>query len=317
MRGDRLLFDLAGLLEIGFNLTDSLQRLRQNAPPALAAELADSERRGTLEQASWVDPSVRPLLGSQPEDLSEALRLASRMLREKERRQIEMNRTLSQPRLVLLVFAVTFAALLLLVIPTFERIYIEFFMALPLPTRLLLWLANNPLVPALGTLVTAGGLFVLSSHPRGDAVRMRLPWIGSLLGLQQSLLWLRWLNALLARGLPLGQAAREATAVCPSPTFRGSMAGVADSIERGGSLGPALLKVRLFPPLTAWMVQQAEAAGCSFEPIAAALEVQGQRSFSRGLPLLEPFLIVSLAVLQLWVVVSLFLPIYQLIGALG
>lgn len=205
------------------------------------------------------------------------------------------------------------------VAPTLIRIYSSFKVALPMPTRIILFLGN---------FFTSGGIFIaigialaLLAWFRGvtplvrNRIMISLPVIGQLHIWTQVSRWARTIALLHKGGVPLVRALQSAREVVESPVLAQELATVEKKVERGEALGTALRAIALMPPLVTQMAETGEKSG-ELEALltAAALffEKETDRKLQIFLRLLEPAMILIMGGIVGFVVMSVLLPIFQL-----
>lgn len=329
----RLARDTADLVEMGIPLVEALDRLRSGAATRESDLLKVwvNELRGgsTLAQALERHPGPFPerfvravSVGEAAESLPRALKQAADLMESDQRHRMAVSLALLYPRIVLIMLAVLVWGLFALVVPTFVALFEGMNAVLPAPTRLILaasQLATNPvgLVLVAGLALVLWGL--LSNWPGWDSARLRLPLLGEWIARHQAISWLGWLNVLVEQGVALPTAVRLAAQGC-SPAFREATESAAASLDGGSELAQALREHAFFPPLGAWLVGRQEQA--EFQPgglarVAQTLQRELTLTAQRRLAIIEPLAVVAVAFLVGFVVISVFLPLYQLIGNLG
>jgi type IV pilus assembly protein PilC len=213
------------------------------------------------------------------------------------------------------------------VLPQFTEFYTTLGAELPLPTRMLLALSGHvrqwSLPIFILVLVFAGfaatWLQVPINRQRFDASVLRFPFFGPLLRTYSTSQLARSLSTLLSGGLPLVQALGVASASVGNRAIAASAAAAVPQIQEGKSLSSALDATGHVEPLTVEMVKVGENTGALGEMLNQVadfydedLEVKVQTILS----LVEPVLLIFMAVVIGSMVLALYLPMFEAISAI-
>ncbi len=220
---------------------------------------------------------------------------------------------------VVVIFLITF------VLPTFARIFADYDFQLPLITRILL--GGAQFVQARGQIIAGGllaggvalGLWATTSTARRrlEWLSLKLPLIGNLV-LKIKLLQLsRTIGTMLQAGVNLLPALKNAEAVVGNVVLERKLKEINYQIEQGQQLGGLLAEKDLFPNLMVQMVKVGEKTGRLGEMLLKTadyyqqkLEAETEFLFS----LLEPIIVLVLAGVVVFILISVLLPIFNLIN---
>lgn len=234
------------------------------------------------------------------------------------------------PLIVLIAAGLILGALFLFVVPQFEHIFTEILSEKPLPflTQFILTLehdiSHHPYSLAFGSLFLLGSAFFFSKTTSGrlwrDQLLLKTPFINQLF--QKAILarFARTAGMLLANGVPLLQALALGKETTGSPATDHLFEAVSLSIEQGASMTASLRQHSFFPPLIINMVEVGESTGQLPQMllnVATYYEEELEHLLDRLLTLLEPCLILILALITGTVIIALFLPLVTLIGDIG
>ncbi len=326
----RLLRDLGALLTLGHPLLEALGRVRLRARghEARLLQVLEEHVRGgdSLARALQGCPVPQTLkravqAGEEAGDLPRALQQTADLLESTEWRHLGVRSALAYPRFVV-VAGLVLGLVLALVLPTLFGGLAHLDQELPLATRLGISLGQWLSSPMVLLLMVAGmlGIDALLAGRWGlDSWRLRLPVLGAWLRRQETVTCLEWLDHLLTRGLPLDEALRISAGAASSPAFAGELECLAGEVAQGSTLAEATA-LRVFPGTAAWLVTQAESR--EFPPgvltrMARTLQREVDLTANRGLALVEPLALLAVGGLLGALVLAWFLPLYQLIGAMG
>ncbi len=215
------------------------------------------------------------------------------------------------------------------VIPKFATLYNDLNIRLPEATRILLAVTvtyRAYLLGAIGLLLfLVIGAFAWSRSSRGGLVlerlRMRLPLIGDTLTKFQFAQFSRTLSTLLAGGTPLVQAMETSGGAIRSRLVSGAIAKGAQLVREGQSLHDSLDSTGLVPELALEMIQVGEASGAlapMLGSVAEFYEDEVNTQLANLVALIEPAILIFMAILIAFILVALYLPMFSLsIGGQG
>ena len=289
----------------GVALSEAFRQEGELYPPIFAASLVAGERSGNL------DSVLRRF--------SQHLRL-NQMLRKKA------ISAAVYPAVLLSMMTALVAVMLIFVIPNFKSFYEGLGAELPLPTRILLAVATtlraNLLFILLG-LGIAGVSVVYWLRREGagvalDAALLRLPYFGGLMRMYATSQLMRTLSTLLAGGLPLVNALEVAAHSIGNRAMARAVAGATSRIREGASLTTALESTGMLEALPLEMVKVGEQTGALGDMLDAIAEFYDEELDTRMatvLSLVEPVLLVLMAVIVAVMLLAFYLPMFQAISA--
>lgn len=234
------------------------------------------------------------------------------------------------PAAVMFVAVTILIILMVFVVPKFKLIFQDMLEGKPLPgfTQLVLGIseviANNFLI-SLGVLVAvfiAFRLFVRTKFGRKifDRVKLNFPVLGPVISKVAIARFTRTLGTLISSGVPILQALNIVKETSGNVIISGAVASVHESVKEGETITAPLEASRVFPPMVISMVDVGEQTGALPEmlmKIADNYEDEVDNAVSAMTSLLEPIMIVFLAVIVGSIVIALFLPLITLIDQLG
>ena len=213
--------------------------------------------------------------------------------------------------------------LLAFVVPQVISIFSDLGEKLPLPTRILLFLSGVisrywflMILAAVGLL----GLYVFLNRSRRfgmtlDAWKLKIPIFGGLFLKVAMVSLSHILGPLLVSGVPLIRALEVVGDVLGNRVLSEAVQQAGVSVSRGGSLADAFRASGVFPPILPRVVAVGEQSGDlsgMLTGIADTYEEEVGRTIQAMTAALEPILIVVMAVMVFFVVVSILLPIFEL-----
>jgi type IV pilus assembly protein PilC len=209
------------------------------------------------------------------------------------------------------------------VIPKFAGLYNDLNITLPQATRILIAITVTYRPLLLGTIVflviAAVAVFAWAQSDQGglamDRIKMRLPLIGETLTKFQFAQFCRTLSTLLTGGTPLVQAMETAGGAIRSRLVSGAIAQGAQLVREGQSLHSSLSSTGLVPDLALEMIEVGEASGSLSAMLASVAEFYEDdvnTHLANMVALIEPAILVFMAILIAFILVALYLPMFSL-----
>jgi type IV pilus assembly protein PilC len=234
---------------------------------------------------------------------------------------------LSYPAFLLSVGAGVIAFLMVFVMPTFLDVYKEAQSELPVATRVLMaavgFLKRWTAALAAGLVGAAVALRVWYGTEGGrrriDGLLLRLPFVGSIVRTHYTISVARTLATILTGGIPLVSALRMVGDSIPNRVIAADIAEVIERVKTGSGLAAAFAAGGLMPRMTLEMIEVGEATGALEEmlnQVAEFHEDELDRSLTRITTWVEPVLLLVMGGLVAVVVVTMYLPIFNLAGTI-
>ena len=322
--------ELATLLRAGLTLDRALEILIGLAPtPAvgtLLQAMRDDVRGGkALSQALDARREIFSRFyvnivraGEAGGALGEVLqRLAETMERNKELRE-SVKSALFYPIILIVVAIASVALLLVWVVPQFETVFGQAGKALPIPT--LVVVAIGKFMRGWWWAVIGGGtLAILWFRRRGRNAAVRvardrrllsMPLLGDLLAKLETARFARTLSTLLQNGVTLLGGLSIVKETMANMVLAGALDGVIAKLREGKGFGRPLAETGLYPKLAVQMILVGEESGRLEEMLTRVAEIydrEVQTAIKRFLAVLEPIMILGLAVLIGGIVFSILL----------
>lgn len=236
------------------------------------------------------------------------------------------------PVAVILVAIAAVAIIMVVVIPQFEQIFLGLLgpgEALPLPTRIVMaissFLAGWGGLAVLVALIGIGvGIHYYYKTPKGrwniDSLLLKTPIFGSILRKISVARFARILSTLLSSGVPILQSLEITAKTAGNVIVEDAILKVRTGVERGESFVEPLKATDVFPHMVGQMVgvgEQTGALDAMLGKIADFYEDEVDSAIADLLAMIEPALIAFLGVTIGSIVISMYLPLFSLIGKLA
>jgi type IV pilus assembly protein PilC len=183
---------------------------------------------------------------------------------------------------------------------------------------------KNQWVIIVGAIVLAiVALKFIGRTPAGraaiDRIKLRIPLFGDLLRKTAISRFSRTLGTLVTSGVPILQALNITRETAGNATIAHAITKVHDSVKEGESIVQPLEASGVFPPMVVSMVDVGEETGQLPEMLLKIAEVyddEVDNSVAGLTSMLEPIMIVFLAVVVGTIVIALFMPLISIISGL-
>jgi len=231
--------------------------------------------------------------------------------------------TLIYPMILVCVAISIISYLIAYVIPQFSLLYKDLNITLPAPTRLLLLIAvtYRPvlLIAVAAVVLSAIAVFLWSRTEAGslalDRVKLKLPLFGDTWIKFQVSQFCRTLSTLQAGGTPLVTALETSAGSISSKLISSSVSKAAQLVREGQPLHAALGSTNVMPELALEMVEVGEASGALSAMLGSIAEFYEEEVNLRTqamIAVVEPAILICMAVLIAFILISLYLPIFSI-----
>jgi type IV pilus assembly protein PilC len=215
------------------------------------------------------------------------------------------------------------------VVPIFATLFAGLGVDLPLPTKIVIGLSNFIgsifgfliVVAAVGSVI---GIKVWYGTERGrlviDTIILKLPVLGILMRKIAVARFTRTLGTLIASGVPILEGLDITARTAGNAVVERALQKVRKSLEEGKSLTEPLKESEVFPGMVTQMISVGEQTGAMdamLQKIADFYEEEVDAAVKDLLTALEPIMIVFLGVVVGGVVISMYMPLFSLIGKLS
>jgi type IV pilus assembly protein PilC len=200
---------------------------------------------------------------------------------------------------------------------------------LPLPTKIVIALSNFVgsifgLLILIALVATIVGLKVWYQTPAGrmgiDRVLLKLPLVGVLLRKIAVARFTRTLGTLISSGVPILEGLEITAKTAGNAVIEKSLMEVRKGLEAGRNLSDPLRETNVFPGMVTQMIgvgEQTGAMDAMLQKIADFYEDEVDAAVKDLLAAMEPMMIVFLGVVVGGIVISMYLPLFSLIGQLS
>ena len=233
------------------------------------------------------------------------------------------------PMIVMTMAVAIMGFLLVFIVPKFEAIFHDMLGNKPLPAITTFVIAASNLVKnhglvLVGAVIAMVAAYKFAARTRGgrfaiDSFKLRMPLFGDLNRKTAISRFSRTLGTLVTSGVPILQALNITRETAGNASIAAAISQVHDSVKEGESIVQPLEASRAFPPMVISMIDVGEETGKLPEmllKIADVYDDEVDNAVAAITSMLEPIMIVFLAVIVGTIVLALFTPLISIISGL-
>lgn len=213
------------------------------------------------------------------------------------------------------------------VIPQLQSVFESNKQTLPLNTQIVLWLSQMTIAYWWVLLLLLIGGFIATNRflhseygrRKWHRAQLELPIFGDLFRMMAVSRFTKTLSTLLRSGIPLLTSLNVVKNVVENITIREAIQQASTNLTEGQGISGPLKRSGQFPPLVTHMVSVGERTGeleTMLEKVAHHYEYQVESKVQNFTALIEPVMIISLAIIVLFIVLSVIMPMLELNNAI-
>lgn len=302
-----ILKSVAGDVAAGNSLADSFENKGKGLPPTFIETVRAGEESGTLD---------------------DAFRTLHTYFDKSAKTSAKVTSALIYPAFLVVISIIVVAVIMIRVIPVFVTMFSSMDMALPLPTRIIISISNFMVrywLVILGVIVAAVfALLLWSKTPAGmkyfATLRLKLPLFGRIERMNGASQFAGTMSTLLGAGMPITRALTITAKVMNNYVLGLEVRDMVSGIEEGAPLGDCMRRSPWFDNLLTEMTGVGEQTGSlenTLSIIGDFFDNEVQVSTSRILAMLEPTIIVLMAIGVVLVVFGFYMPMFEMYGGMG
>jgi type IV pilus assembly protein PilC len=298
----RILGKVRDDVETGVSTSDAFAKHAEVFPPLMISMIRAGEAGGFLEGA----------LDSIAINFEKEVKLKGKI-----------KSALTYPVIVLVMSLISVVAMLVFIVPVFQKMFTTLGGKLPLPTMILVYLSQA--MVWIGPLMIV--IFIAFSiwwpknkntervRKRLDPFKLKLPVFGILLKKIAVARFSRNFSDMIRAGVPILRALQIVGETSGNWVIQRSLEEVADSVRQGHSLSGPLSDHPVFPPMVTQMIAVGEDAGSlevMLNKIADFYDQEVEAATEQLTAMIEPLMVAFLGVVIGGMVVALYLPIFNI-----
>lgn len=250
------------------------------------------------------------------------LSLATNLEKEREFKS-RVKSAMIYPVVVITMMIVVMMIMFFFVMPKLMGLYKESNIQLPLPTKIMIGLANFMTgfwwAILLVLIIVVGSLRRYTATAEGrmtfDKLMLKIPVVGKIIKLIILTNFSRTFALLVSSGLSILESIKILGDIVGNRVYREDLDVSYKGVERGLSFSSQLLSMPVFPKIVGQMIKTGEETGKIDEimyKLADYFEQESDSSLKNATTLIEPVILVVLGISVAFLVISVILPIYQL-----
>jgi type IV pilus assembly protein PilC len=333
---------IAILLDAGLPLVRSLRTLEKQAKkPAVKRvmkESADSVEGGsTFSEALAQHPKTFDKLylnmiraGEAAGAMEVILDRLAKFMEKAAKLAGKIKAAMIYPTVVMSVAGMITAGLMIFIVPKFEKIFSELLGGAKLPalTRFVLGISNVMQKHFVETAI-AIAVFVVVFKAVGktkkgrfmiDLAKYRAPLMGPIISKSSIARFSRTLGTLMSSGVPVLQALQIVRDTSGNEVVAEAVQKVHDAVKEGEGMAGPLAATKIFPDMVISMIEVGEETGKlpdMLEKIAETYDDEVDNAVDVLTSMIEPLMIIFLAVVVGTIVIAMFMPLIEIINQLG
>jgi type IV pilus assembly protein PilC len=338
---DRIFFtrQLASMLTSGLTLMQSLEIVKNQTPNPSMSVVIQEIMKGveggdvfstTLQKHPEIFPPIYVALIKSSESsglLDKVLLRLAENLEKQDKLQKTIRSALMYPFIVIIVMILVVIVMMLFVLPQLTELYKNINITLPLSTKIILAISDFfGKIWYLGIIVIAVCVYLFRRWYRDEVGRkiidglvLRVPIFGKLIKNTMLAEFTRTLGLLIGAGTLVVDSLLKSSEVVGNVLYKEAIILVSKRVEKGITMGDAMNATTLFPPMVVEMVKIGEQTGKLDESLLRSSEYferEVDQLVKNLTTLMEPIIIVFLAVGVGFLIFSIITPIYGLISSI-
>ncbi len=256
--------------------------------------------------------------------LDDALARVAGMYESDADLRAKIKSAMTYPVIVLIFSLLLASAVLIFIVPVFEKMFKRLGGELPLPTRVMVGVSHSmwwvlPMVIVLAVVGRRAYRVARRDNAtfrlRADRLKLRLPVFGPLFTKLAISRWARNLGTLLSVGVPVIQALDVVGGTAGNAVITASMGDVREAVRVGEQISTPLARDPFFPSMVVQMLEVGEETGQVSEmldKVADYYDHEVETATDSLTSALEPLLVVLLGAVIGTMVVCLYLPMFSI-----
>jgi len=241
----------------------------------------------------------------------------------------KVRKAVKYPITILIIAGIVTAILLIKVVPVFAGMFESFGADLPVPTKVVMAISNWVQANGIFIVLILGALIFGFKQGMQRSVKFRhgferltvkLPVFGAIINMSAIARYARTLSTTFAAGVPLVDALDSAAGASGNIVYSSAIQRVKNQVSSGSELAQSMKETEVFPPMLIQMVSIGEQAGALDDMLdkAAIIYEEEVDTLVDGLTsMMEPMIMAFLGVVVGGLIISMYLPIFQMGQVVG
>jgi type IV pilus assembly protein PilC len=329
----------ATMINAGLPMVQCLEILAAQSEKAefkrvVSTVTSDVEGGSTLAEALGKHPVFTQLYVNMVEAgeaggiLDQILNRLAVYLEKAEALQRKVKSAMTYPTVVAVVALGATIFMLMFIIPTFAKMFIDFGGDLPLPTKIVMGLSNflrgywYMLLLGIGAAVFAFTRFraTEAGKMKLDRLALKVPVLGMVIRKSAIARFTRTLGTLVSSGVPILAGLDITARTAGNKVVEKAIFATRESISQGETIAEPLRQSGVFPPMVTQMIGVGEQTGAldeMLDKIANFYDDEVDTAVEQLTSIIEPVMIVVMGVIVGGMLISMYLPMFKLISVVS
>jgi type IV pilus assembly protein PilC len=295
---------IRGDVEAGSSLSDAMSKHSREFPPLMLNLIRAGEIGGFLDGA----------LESVANNFEAEVKLTG-----------QIKAALSYPIVVLVIAIISVAAMLIFIVPVFEKMFAQMGAKLPLPTQFLVDLSHGMVFIGPIALIVGIAFAIWWKKNKNelrvrrvvDPIRLRMPVFGELMKKVAIARVTRNLATMMGSGVPILRALQVVGATSGNWVIESALTRAGEAVRNGSTIAEPLAKEKVFPSMVTQMIAVGEDSGAletMLHKVSDFYDQEVESMTEQLTALIEPIMIAVIGVLIGGMIVALYMPIFDIYG---
>jgi len=330
-------YEFAGMYSAGLSIVRCLETFESQTDNAALKEVIGDVRKqveagSSLKEAFQEHSNVFSDFflgmvesGETGGKLSETLHMSAEYLEKQADMKSKIKAAFAYPITVVIMCFFIVTALVIFVVPVFQKLYRQLHITLPGPTLILIFISEAVrnywwiIIPSIAAIVYVVRYLnsVPSVREKIDAIKLNMPIFGKLNRMIVASRFTRTLAMMLASGVGVVESIELSKKVANNSVMRKFATDIQDKLMTGISLSELLVECDIIPPMIQQLASAGEEAGVLPEMLEKGvdfLDVKIERAISSLLIKIEPILSVVLGLVVGMILLGVYLPMFDYMG---
>jgi type IV pilus assembly protein PilC len=257
--------------------------------------------------------------------LGETLHMSAQYLEKQAEMRNKIKSAFVYPVTVVVMCFFVVTALVLFVVPVFQKLYAQLHITLPIPTLILICISDMVrnywmiIVPSvIAAVFTIRHLYRMPSvREKIDAIKINMPVFGKINRMVVASRFTRTLAMMLSSGVAIVEAIELSKQVADNSVMRQHATEMQEKIMTGSSLSEPMSQCNILPPMIQQLAGAGEESGTLPEMLQKGvdfLDVKFERAINALLVKIEPILSVVLGLVVGMILLGVYLPMFDYMG---
>jgi len=261
--------------------------------------------------------------------LDQSMENLADFLEKDEKVRLQVRNKTAYPKFVLGFAVVITLVIIVFLVPTFKEIYDDLGVQLPAMTRAVIWVGDlftNIFFYLIVIVVAVGGRYLFRWYrgtPNGartiDTIRINVPKMGDIIKKMALSRFARYLGTLMAAGVPILSALDIVKGVTDNVLLDNAISDIKENIRKGENISTPMAEYSIFPPMMVQMTAVGEKTGTldtNLVKLSDFYDSEVENSIEIMLTILEPMMLLVVALLVGTIVISMYLPLFNVYQAM-